>query len=327
MKSKKLKKIFLIFSSLFLFAIVTIVLLGCYVYGFRYYVSEPMQDLEYKKAIIKDSHNIFYRLENLRPVVGEDELIEFIKNNNENPQIYTPSEENIKKGIFRANLHMHTLQSDGSASVKQRLDAAQEYAENNIKDGYMYIAITDHNTVLGAKEAVEILQKYPNKYKNVKVVLGMEVFTAFKSKYYKAPVEIHVLNWCLNPYDEFLNKEFYKSPSANKWNRQGEDREFNSLVSMMSKYALVGVAHPIRYTNRIGKDKFLYIDEMMSQYKASSPKVKFTEGYYQVYPRYYDKEFVKTDILPYMDYVNKKADSYNILKTGSTDSHSTGIFD
>lgn len=296
-----------------------------YVFVWRFNISEPMSDLEYKKEIIQKSHNILYKLENLRPVVGEEELLEFIKANNNNPEIYTPSQENIKNGVFRANLHMHTLQSDGNASVKQRLDAAQEYAQNNIKDGYMYIAITDHNTILGAKEAVEILQKYPKQYKNIKVILGMEVFTAFKSKYYNQPVEIHVLNWCLNPYDEFLNKEFFKPEWANKWNRQDSDRDFDDVIEMMSNYAIPGVAHPIRYTNLTDRDK--YMEEMMSRYTALTKKPAFTEGYYQVYPRFYEKDFLEKEILPYMEYVNKKADEHNIIKTGSTDSHSMTIFD
>ena len=90
------KKYFLSILALLLF-----ISFVFYVFAGRYYISEPMQDLEYKKAIIKDSHNIFYRLENLRPVVGEEELLEFIRTNNNNPEIYTPSRENIKKGIYK----------------------------------------------------------------------------------------------------------------------------------------------------------------------------------------------------------------------------------
>ncbi len=293
----------------------------------RYYnITAPMQDIAYKRAIIRESHNLFYRLENLRPVVGEEELTQFIKENNKNPQIYTPSKANIEKGIFRANLHMHTLQSDGHASVKKRLDDAQEYAQNNIKDGYMYIAITDHNTILGAKEVVEILQKNPDKYKNIKVILGMEIFTGFNSKYSSKPVEIHVLNWCLNPYDKFLNQEFYKAPDANKWNRTRPDRDFDQVITMMSKYAIPGIAHPVRYTDRIDGNRYLYVDEMMKRYSQLSAKPLFAEGYYQVYPRYYSHEFVKNYILPYNSFVNKKTDEYNIIKTGSTDSHSEEIF-
>ena len=158
----------------------------------RYKISEPMADIEYKKDIIKESNNIFYKLERLRPIVGKEELTEFIKRNNNNPEIYTPSKENIEKGIFRANLHMHTFNSDGKVSVRERMDEAQTYAQSHIKDGYMYIAITDHNTILGAKEVVDILQKNPGKYKNIKIILGIEVYTSFKTKYYKKQIDIHV---------------------------------------------------------------------------------------------------------------------------------------
>lgn len=314
----------------FLFTVIAIIILLAsflyYIFVGRYQLSEPMPDLEYKKAIIKDSHNILYKLENLRPVVGEEELLEFIKTNNNNPNIYTPSRENIKNGIFRANLHMHTLQSDGQASVEHRLDSAQKYAEENIKDGYMYIAITDHNTILGAKDVVKILQKHPNKYKNVKVVLGMEVFTGFKTKYYNEPIEIHVLCWCLNPYDKFLNKEFFKAKDANKWNRIKPDRDFDYVITMMSEYSIPGVAHPIRYTDCMGKDKYPYMEEMLDRYKNLSKKPLFTEIYYQAYPRYYEPKIMEQEVLPYNEFIKKKADEYNILKTGSTDSHSRIIF-
>lgn len=191
----------------------------------------------------------------------------------------------------------------------------------------MYIVITDHNTVNGAKEVVEVLQKNPNKYKNVKVILGMEVYSAYRTKYYYKPVEIHVLNWCLNPYDKFLNKEFYKGPKANAWNRYGSDRDFDKLISTMSKYAIPGIAHPIRYTNRIGKNKYMYMEEMLDRYSKLSKKPLFAEGFYQVYPRYYSAEMIKNEIIPYSKFVNKKLDDRGITKTGSTDSHSDIIFD
>ena len=308
------------------FAFILLVAFGYYVFIGRYYISEPMMDLEYKKAIIKESKNVFYRLENLRPVVGEEELIEFIRVNNDNPEIYHPSGKNLEEGIFKANLHMHTLQSDGVVPVEKRLDDAQKYAEKYLKGGCMYIAITDHNTVLGAKDVVKVLQRYPGKYKNVKVVLGMEVYTGFRSKYKETPVETHVLCWCINPYDKFLNKEFFKPKNANKWNRIKPDRDFDDLILMMSKYSIPGIAHPIRYTNNLRENKELYMEEMMSRYGELSKKTLFAEGHYQVYSRYYDPYVMKHEILPYMDFVKKKADEHNIIKTGSTDSHSGYIF-
>lgn len=307
-------------------SVILIAVFSYYIFIGRYHISEPMMDLEYKKAIIKESHNIFYKLENLRPVVGEEELLEFIKANNNNPEIYTPSGENIKNGTFRANLHMHTTQSDGIASVEKRLDDAQKYAEKYLKGNHMYIAITDHNTVLGAKEVIKVLQRNPDKYKNVKVILGMEVYTAFQSQYKNTPVDIHVLCWCINPYDKFLNKEFFKPKGASKWNRTKPDRDFDFVISKMSKYSIPGVAHPIRYTDELGENKNLYIEEMMNRYMKLSKKPLFTEAYYQVYPRYYKPSDLEREILPYMDFVKNKADEYSIIKTGSTDSHSGIIF-
>lgn len=307
--------------------IVTAISFGYFVFAGKYVLTEPMMDLEYKKSIIKDSHNIFYKLENLRPIVGEEELTEFIKSNNNNPEIYTPSPDNIKQGVFRANFHMHTLQSDGKASVKQRLDDAQKYAQEHIKDGYMYIAITDHNTVLGAKEVVRLLQKHPGKYKNIKIIPGMEVFTQFRSKYSKNPVEIHVLTWCINPYDKFLNKEFYKAFNANKWNRGKKDRDFDDVIKMMSKYSIPVVAHPVRYTTRIKGNKYLYMNEMLDKYSKLSNKPLVIEGYYQAYPRYYSPEMYKRIVIPFNNYINQKAAELGILRTGSTDSHSKTIFD
>jgi hypothetical protein len=49
------------------------------------------EDYEYKKAIILDSKSLTYKLENLRPLVGPKELEKFIRENDNNPQIYTPS--------------------------------------------------------------------------------------------------------------------------------------------------------------------------------------------------------------------------------------------
>ncbi len=293
----------------------------------RYKISEPMQDLEYKKTIIKASHNPFYKLENLRPLVGEEELLEFIKSNNENSQIYTPSSKNIKNGIFRANLHTHTLNSDGKVSVKFRMDYAQNYAEKNLKDGFMYIAITDHNTVLGAKDVIKVLQKNPNKYKNIKIITGIEIYTKYKTEFSKKPVEIHVLTWCINPYDKFLNKEFYKKNLKDKANRGTHDREFTAVIKMMSKYGIPGIAHPLRYTVHLKDKKYKYIDTLFKEYSSLSQKPLFTEGHYQVYDKFRERKYLGREYDKYKIFINKTADKYNIIKTGSTDAHGYTIFD
>lgn len=290
----------------------------------RFSVLSPMEDYEYKKEIIKNSKNITYKLENLRILLGPEELAKFIKENDNNSQIYTPSKNNVQKNIYSANLHMHTTNSDGAATVEFLLDQAQLYAESNLKGGFFYLAITDHNTVLGAKEVIRVLQKNPDKYKNIKVATGIEIFSGYKNKYSEKPVDIHVLAWCINPYDKFLNKEFYKKDKNNKWNRTYPDPDFEKVVEYMSERSIVGIAHPARYLEKT-TDKKAYIKDLFRTYKSvNKNQILFTEGYYQsnhlVLKPFDDKtkEFLK--------YINNEAKDFGIIRTGSTDVHGYSIF-
>ena len=294
----------------------------------RYKITAPMQDFEYKKAIIKQCGNKKYTLENLRPIVGPEELKEFLKTNDNNPQIFTPNEKNIKNGTFKANLHMHTRYSDGKATVQHLLDMAQEYAENNLNGESMYMAITDHNTILGTKELVRVLQNNPNKYNKVRVVAGIEIFSAYNnSKISPRPIDIHVLTLGINPYDEFLNKEFYKKNPYGGWNRTLPDRDFDWLVKTMTNYGIVGIAHPARYTAFLGKDKYAYIEELMTRFKNSAGEnLIFTEGYYQVYPLLPDKNLLGKEYNKYLKHINTEAQKRGILLDGSTDVHGLTIF-
>ena len=294
---------------------------------YRYHINSPMPDLEYKKAILKKSHNLTYTLEALRPIMGPEELTEFIKNNDSNPQIYTPSIDNRYDGTFRANLHMHTTNSDGKATVQDRFDFAQNYAQKHIKDGYMLIAITDHNTVLGAKEAVRILEKNKGKYDKIRVVPGIEIFTEYKrSEVVNEPVQIHVLTWCINPYDEFLNIEFYKGNLKDKWNRGSQDRDFDWVIRVMADYGIVGVAHPARYTTYMKEKKYPYITEMLTRYSKMNTNTLFTEGYYQSYPVTSTGPHLGAEYDKYINHINAEAKKLGINRTGSTDAHGFDIF-
>ena len=290
----------------------------------RYSVSSPIEDYEYKKAIITESKKLTYKLENLRSLVGPNELEKIIKENDGKPEIYTPSRENVQNGVYSANLHMHTTNSDGSLPVEFLMNQAQEYAKLKLNGKPFYLAITDHNTVLGAKEVIRVLQKYPNKYKNIKVIPGMEIYTGYNTQYSKKPVEIHVLAWCINPYDKFLNKEFYKKDLKNKWNRKHPDSDFREVIEYMSDRSIVGIAHPARYLEKT-TDKKAYIKDLFRTYKsANKNQILFTEGYYQsnhlVLKPFDDKtkEFLK--------YINNEAKDFGIIRTGSTDVHGYSIF-
>ena len=294
---------------------------------YRYHINTTMPDIEYKKAILKDSHNFLYTLEALRPIMGPNELTEFIKNNDNNPQIYTPTVDNLADGVFRANLHMHTTMSDGKPTVEERLNSAQTHAEKFIKNGYMLIAITDHNTVWGAQEVIKILEKNKGKYNRIKVIPGIEINSEYhKSKVIKEPVQIHVLTWCINPYDKFLNKEFYKKNPYDKWNRKLPDRDFDWVINTMSNYGIVGPAHPARYTSFMKEKKYPYITEMLTRYSKLSSNTLFTEGYYQSYKVTSTGPHLGKEYDKYINHINSEAKRLGIIRTGSTDAHGFSLF-
>ncbi len=320
MKKNLIKTLLLLFVFL---------ITGAYFYAdlSRYHVDSPMPDIEYKKAILRDSHNVKYNLEALRPIMGPKELEQFIKENDDNLQIYTPSETNINSGNYKANLHMHTTMSDGIATVEQRMNEAQNYAQKNIKNGYMVIAITDHNTVLGAKEVIKILEQNPKRYKNIKVIPGIEI----NSRYYVSnvaprPIDIHVLLWAINPYDKFLETEFYKADLNDKWNIKLPIKDFGEVIETMSKYGIVGIAHPARYNEDLGEKKYPYITELFTRYKNIEGKIKFTEGYYQSYKQTQTGPLLGTEYDKYINYINSEAKRLGIIRTGSTDAHGNTIF-
>ena len=64
---------------------------------------------------------------------------------------------------MKADLHVHTNQSDGSFSSKEVVDLA-------ISRGVNILAITDHDTVSGIQSALNSSYN-----KNIKVIPGIEI--------------------------------------------------------------------------------------------------------------------------------------------------------
>lgn len=278
----------------------------------------PMDD-NYRMEIIAKSGNPTYKVENLSSIVGPEELGEFIKGNNTNAFIYTPSSENLIKGLFRANFHIHTTNSDGALNVKEVLDQAEAYS-TRINNKF-YIAITDHETVQGLKQIVDILQQYPNKYKNLKIVLGIELTSKLEAdlNVMKYPITMHVLGLAINPYDEELNASFsQKGPTKTE---EGPTRDFKDAFRILRDKGLAGIAHPLRYVtadNIIG-DKKRFYNYMIGKYVMIGTKQPlFAEGYYQSYPA----NITKAQINEF----NESLRQSNIMLTGGTDTHGKSIF-
>lgn len=305
----------------FIFIVLVLVSFGTYSFNqSNSNVYKGISDVEYKKNIIKESANLSYKLENMESIAGPEELTKFIKENDKSPEAYIPSKENISKHRFRANLHMHTVNSDGRLTVKELIDSANKYAEE-IPEGHFFVAITDHNTVNGIKQAIDILQKKPKKYQKLRVVLGMEVFSVMPKddKLLKAPIDIHVLCWVINPYDKVLNEIFKKNNLKDKTNYSY--RTFDEAILLMQNQGLVGIAHPARYIDdgNIKYTKEIYINGLFDKYKKlNKGHILYTEGYYQSYKNDIDKKF--------LDYINVQCKTRKIIRTGSLDTHGDNIF-
>lgn len=86
------------------------------------------------------------------------------------------------------DLHLHTHHSDGTMTVEQIVNLAKE---KNIE----LIAITDHDTVSGVKEAQEIGAQI-----GVKVIPGIEINTEYKKR------EVHILGYFIDIHNEELSR-------------------------------------------------------------------------------------------------------------------------
>lgn len=85
-----------------------------------------------------------------------------------------------------ADLHMHSTASDGVLSVQTMFDMAREA-------GLGAVAVTDHDTLEGAKEALAFAASYP-----FHVIAGVELTTAFEGR------NIHLLGYFVDPdFDGF----------------------------------------------------------------------------------------------------------------------------
>ena len=194
-------------------------------------MDEFPQDIEYRKKIAKAFGIEDAKLPSLRSIIGAEEYKNILREFNDSPIHYTPGEELITEfqdnylligeinKTYRATMHMHTKNSDGKITVQKLLDDCAQYADeifeasknnNEIKAKHapFTLAITDHDTVEGCKEAVKIISANPEKYKNLRVVLGCEMTVTNRllgESVLKRPVENHIIANCINPFDEKLN--------------------------------------------------------------------------------------------------------------------------
>ena len=106
----------------------------------------------------------------------------------------------VEEGLFGANLHVHTVNSDGTMTVEEVFKNARDLT---VKNPNFLVAITDHDTIEGDKEALELIKNYDD----VNLCCGLEISTyAISFPNQQKPVQVHLLVYGVNPYDERLTK-------------------------------------------------------------------------------------------------------------------------
>jgi len=177
----------------------------------------------------------------------------------------------------KIDLHLHTAASDGSLSSEELIELA-------VKKNMKAIAITDHDSVSGIKEALEYA-----KNKNIILIPGIEI-SCFEPGLYENPV--HIIGLFINP----------------KINIQEKNGIKEAVLAIKNAGGISILAHPGIYLNKTKRiiEKFI------------SCKGQGIEVYYP-YDRIYNFDRDLVDRISRK--LKSVADEHNLLISGGSDFH------
>lgn len=258
-------------------------------------------DLAYKKLLqkgLKDTFHINCKIEDLDSIAGPIEL----------KQIITKllPEHYIAGKNFRANFHIHTIASDGDLTVKEFLEKCTSWAnyifkKKNSTDTLpaFSAAITDHDRIKSAKEAIALISQHPDKYKNFKFVSGCEYL--FHSNKEQSRV-FEAVGLGFNPFDEKLKPLMQGFASNN---------DISDAKKVIEAGGILSLAHPLYSPQNLTDDFFKLLKEH---------NINGIEKHYQYLKC--DKEYIteaKKLLAPLLE-------KYKMFETGGTDTHKKSIF-
>lgn len=140
----------------------------------------------------------------LFPVIGPEELVDILKSSAAENFSVGKNFENTKNGLFKLNLHIHTYDSDGEMSVESLLNQAVDYA-NTLTDPPFIFTISNHDVLQDTINALKIISQDPEKFKNIYFVPGIELTAKYENnQLLHFPIQLEVLNYCVNPFDDQL---------------------------------------------------------------------------------------------------------------------------
>lgn len=219
---------------------------------------------------------------------------------------YEATADNMKQGVFRADLHSHSNYSDGVGLVKNLLDDATDYADLlylKTKNKFIY-ALSDHDTVKGLKEAMTVISGNPVRYKNLDFVPAIEVSFAHSSPKSANECEVsELLVYGINPYspkiNEFLDKIHQKRSnmvnnfineakninslakfSIEEFSKYYEYEKYGNMMNLHWKaYHYLQTKHAVtQYAQRTGQNPETLYKQIMSDSKGASVGILHDKG-------------------------------------------------
>lgn len=250
------------------------------------------RDIEYRKNLMINAGKNPEEAYKIRSIIGLDEIKSIMAGFNEHEEAYVVGEadKNIKNKTMRANLHIHTLASDGIAPVKERLDQAASYADEvaknpEFKKEPFTIAITDHDTTDGLKEAIEIISSDPIKYRNLRVILGVEMTTYnnIATDILKEATNTHILVYGVDPnnkkFDTFINETKRKKQEIASKMIEQANQSYKSVFGTEKLFSLEGAKN---YYNPLKKgilgihnyvSNYIYTKAILTQVVLKNPSL------------------------------------------------------
>ena len=184
------------------------------------------------------------------------------------------------------DLHIHTTGSDGSFTPTELV----KYA---VEKGLSAVAITDHDTMRGIKEALDYIK---NMGISLELIPGMEI----SSQNNNYPYGLHILAYFIDKSAAEIDKIIKVVEKELK-----NDLSPLGVIRTIKKYGgLSSLAHPLEYGYSIKQlDK---VAKELSEYGLNG-----IEGYYTTHSKSYIKE------------IKNIVTKYNMVVTGGTDFHGT----
>ena len=160
--------------------------------------------------------------ESLSSVVGAQELKAILKNSKPTNFIPQLGENDVPTNPdFCINLHIHTKYSDGCMEVQDILEQAQQRAVETSRP--FLFSISDHDSLEGTKEALELISKNPEKYDKILFVPSIELNVKYQNPSITRPevgrnyaYQLEVLGYSINPFNKKLNSFINELKSDNQ---------------------------------------------------------------------------------------------------------------